>query len=220
MMNAHIFDLDGVIVSTVEAHKNAWLETFNSKGIFFNDEHYYSLCDGISRTQAIKNVLEYNSINPEKNYINELSNLKKDFYLRFIEENKPEAFADFISLIKHLYANSVDCFVCSSSTSAKYILEICSLTNFFSYVVDGKCIEENNLRAKPFPDPYLFIIEKYNLISKNTIGFEDSLSGLESLLRANMISYWINRNNSKKPTEYGHLFFEIKTLDEYEFFQK
>ena len=65
---------------------------------------------------------------------------------------------------------------------ATHIIEFCKITEYIDYITIGnECT-----RTKPYPDPYLNTIKKYNISNSKTIIFEDSKSGLLSARLSNV----------------------------------
>ncbi len=64
-MKAFIFDLDGVIVSTDELHYEAWKQTADGEGIFF-DRKINERLRGVSRAESLEIILERAEKNTRK----------------------------------------------------------------------------------------------------------------------------------------------------------
>ena len=84
-IEAVIFDLDGVIVSTDECHYRAWKKTADEEGIYF-DRKINDRLRGVSRMDSLEIVLE----RAERLYTDEekveLAERKNNYYKEYIKK--------------------------------------------------------------------------------------------------------------------------------------
>ncbi|WOH09269.1 hypothetical protein DCAR_0728725 [Daucus carota subsp. sativus] len=78
--------------------------------------------------------------------------------------------------------------------NAEMMITNLGLSDFFETVV----LAENCERAKPYPDPYLKGLETLNASPKNTIVFEDSISGTKAGVAAGMAVVAVGIRNPEK----------------------
>lgn len=147
-MRAVIFDLDGVLVRTDQAHDKAWRALAVRLGIPF-DGRAAARLRGVSRMEALDIVLEGcgRSFTPAEKEA--LAAEKNERYRALIAEMTPADVApDTTVTLKALRERGLLLAVASSSKNARFILERTGLTPYFHAVVDGTQIA----RSKPDPD--------------------------------------------------------------------
>ena len=90
MIEAIIFDLDGVITDTAKYHYLAWKELGSKIGIEIDEEVNESL-KGISRMESLERILAYG--NKESEFSSEekldMANNKNDYYISLIQNLTP-----------------------------------------------------------------------------------------------------------------------------------
>ena len=150
-MRAVIFDLDGVLVRTDQAHDKAWRALAVRLGIPF-DGRAAARLRGVSRMEALDIVLEGcgRSFTPAEKEA--LAAEKNERYRALIAEMTPADVApDTTVTLKALRERGLLLAVASSSKNARFILERTGLTPYFHAVVDGTQIA----RSKPDPEVFL-----------------------------------------------------------------
>ena len=150
-MRAVIFDLDGVLVRTDQAHDKAWRALAGRLGIPF-DGRAAARLRGVSRMEALDIVLEGcgRSFTPAEKEA--LAAEKNERYRALIAEMPPADVApDTTVTLKALRERGLLLAVASSSKNARFILERTGLTPYFHAVVDGTQIA----RSKPDPEVFL-----------------------------------------------------------------
>jgi HAD superfamily hydrolase (TIGR01509 family) len=172
-----LFDLDGTLVNTDEIYFDVWKELLNEYNIFLTSEIYKNNICGNCDTTVIETLLFDKNIT---NY-NKISEKKDKLFIEKIDKIKliPGSI-EFLKNIKKLgykIALVTNCNRCVS----EYILNYLNINNIFEFIVIG----EECTRAKPYPDPYIYAINKFNGKNNKTIIFEDSKTGLLSAKSVN-----------------------------------
>ena len=130
-MRAVIFDLDGVLVRTDQAHDKAWRALAGRLGIPF-DGRAAARLRGVSRMEALDIVLEGcgRSFTPAEKEA--LAAEKNERYRALIAEMTPADVApDTTVTLKALRERGLLLAVASSSKNARFILERTGLTPYF-----------------------------------------------------------------------------------------
>ena len=98
MIQAVIFDLDGVIVSTDELHYKAWKYIADQEGIYFDHVINHRL-RGVSRMDSLNIILEKAS----KPYTEEeklkLATIKNDYYVTLLASLTPKDILEDVNLV-------------------------------------------------------------------------------------------------------------------------
>ena len=75
---ACIFDLDGVIVDTVQAHYTAWKAMADEVGVPFDEKENENL-KGVSRTNSMKHILSLGIFKKRKKRLRHIPSVKMPF---------------------------------------------------------------------------------------------------------------------------------------------
>ena len=175
-MRAVIFDLDGVLVRTDQAHDKAWRALAVRLGIPF-DGRAAARLRGVSRMEALDIVLEGcgRSFTPAEKEA--LAAEKKERYRALIAEMTPADVApDTTVTLKALRERGLLLAVASSSKNARFILERTGLTPYFHAVVDGTQIA----RSKPDPEVFLKAAQALGVSPAEALVVEDAAAGVRA----------------------------------------
>ena len=168
-MRAVIFDLDGVLVRTDQAHDKAWRALAVRLGIPF-DGRAAALLRGVSRLEGCGRSftpVEKEALAAEKN----------ERYRALIAEMTPADVApDTTVTLKALRERGLLLAVASSSKNARFILERTGLTPYFHAVVDGTQIA----RSKPDPEVFLKAAQALGVSPAEALVVEDAAAGVRA----------------------------------------
>ena len=174
-----IFDLDGVLVDTGWAHKQAWYDLAEKEGFSMTDEFFYSTF-GMQNYMIIPMLLGRDATRDE---VNRLSDWKEQRYREIIAEKL--APADGVkTLLCDLKSEDFLLAVGSSAPRAnlELVLECTGLQDYFDAYVTG----EDVTKGKPAPDTFLKAAEKLSLGTDRCIVVEDAVQGVEAGKAADM----------------------------------
>ena len=169
-MRAVIFDLDGVLVRTDQAHDKAWRALAGRLGIPF-DGRAAARLRGVSRMEALDIVLEGcgRSFTPAEKEA--LAAEKNERYRALIAEMTPaDVSPETTVTLKVLRERGLLLAVASSSKNARFILERTGLTRYFHAVVDGTQIA----RSKPDPEVFLKAAQALGVSPAEALVVEDA----------------------------------------------
>ena len=190
-IEAVIFDLDGVIVSTDECHYRAWKKTADEEGIYF-DRKVNDRLRGVSRMDSLEIVLE----RAERLYTDEekveLAERKNNYYKEYIKKlTKDDILSGVNENLAELKAKGIKVEIGSSSKNTPDILKYIGLDNYFDAVSDGN----NITKSKPDPEVFLKAADMLGVPYEKCLVVEDADSGIEAGKRAGM--YTLAVNNAK-----------------------
>ncbi|HOQ85487.1 MAG TPA: beta-phosphoglucomutase [Phycisphaerae bacterium] len=182
MIDAVIFDLDGVLVRTDELHYRAWKVIADAEGIEF-DERINDQLRGVSRMESLEIILRRatRAYTPEEKQA--LAERKNAIYRDLLQSLCPaDVLPGVNELLSGLSARDVALAVASSSKNARTILDRCGLTQRFGVIVDGNDIS----RSKPDPQVFLMAAEKLGIPPERCLVVEDAEAGILAARRAGM----------------------------------
>jgi beta-phosphoglucomutase len=182
MRSLAIFDLDGVITSTTDAHFKAWTALFEATYDITLDPSLEVLTRGVSRVESLKTLLDRHGIREDEETIRMLAEQKNAHYRILIEGfTTDDLLPGAVSTIRLL--NEMGCHVALSSASrnAPFLLERLGISDLFGYVSDpGKH------RGKPHPDLFEAPMRHFGMKPEECVGFEDARAGIEAIRAAGM----------------------------------
>lgn len=174
---AIIFDMDGVIVDSNPAHKEALLEFFDKHGFDLTDEYIEQNIYGRTNRDWISSLFGNLTNNEWEKYEHEKEALFREIYSSDI---KPvEGLLTFLDkLKKHDIPRAI-------ATSAPYenvefVLDKTGIRSYFDVILD----ESDVTVGKPDPQIYLKTVRELSLPAEQCIVIEDSLSGVKAAKRA------------------------------------
>ncbi|UWD46930.1 beta-phosphoglucomutase [Clostridioides difficile] len=197
MLEAFIFDLDGVITDTAYYHYLAWKKLADDIGIYIDVEFNESL-KGISRMESLNKILEFgnkkDSFSEEEKM--EMAENKNNYYVSLINKiTSNDILPGIGSLIDGIKSNNIKIGLSSASKNATNVLKHLGISDKFDFIADAsKC--KNN---KPYPDIFLMSAKGLGVNPKNCIGIEDASAGIDAINSANMFSIGVgDYKNLKK----------------------
>ena len=181
-IQAVIFDLDGVIVSTDELHFQAWKELAEEEGIRFDREDNRRL-RGVSRMGSLDIMLEKATRVYSETEKNGMANRKNAVYRESLNDLSPADILPGVSaLLNALRERGVKIAIGSSSKNAARILQAIGLADAFDAVVDGTQIT----RSKPDPEVFSLAAEQLGILARHCLVVEDAEAGVDAALAAGM----------------------------------
>lgn len=189
MLQALIFDLDGVITDTAHLHFIAWQSVAAELGIQIDEEVNQSL-KGISRMATLERILQFGgkvglfSV-AEKVAI---ASRKNDRYVALLGSLGPESILPGIaSLLDELRSRGIGIGLASASLNAPGILQALGLTAMFDYCADASRIT----CSKPDPEIFLAACAGLSATPQRCIGVEDAQAGIAAINASGMVSIGI-----------------------------
>lgn len=182
MINAVIFDLDGVIVSTDECHYLAWQKMADDAGFKFDREMNDQL-RGVSRMDCLDIILGNAAENYSQEEKVEFAKKKNDLYVSLIRSLNPnDMMAGAKKTLEELKVSGIKIAIGSSSKNTPTILRQIGLFNYFDAVADGNDIT----KSKPDPEVFLLAMKLMNKQVHECLVVEDAMAGVEAALSAGM----------------------------------
>ncbi len=187
-IEAVIFDLDGVIVTTDHCHYKAWKQIADEENIPF-DEKINERLRGVSRMASLDIVLEKapGTYSREERHI--LAERKNACYVEQIKALTADAILPGVmENICRLKEMGIKIAIGSSSKNTPLILKQIGLSHCFDAVIDGNQIQN----SKPDPEVFLKAARVLGVMPENCLVVEDADAGILAAKRAGMASLAVN----------------------------
>jgi beta-phosphoglucomutase family hydrolase len=200
-IRACLFDLDGVIVSSVGTHAAAWKEAFDEflserareKGepfVPFDPDRDYALyVDGMRREDGVRTFLASRGITLPEGHPDDppgqatvwgLGNRKNAMLVSRIESHGVEVYPGSVEFVLAVRADGLSTAIVSSSANALAMLRAAKVDRIFDVRVDGAYALMKGLAGKPAPDMFLAAAAEVGVEPVQAAVFEDALAGVEA----------------------------------------
>ena len=182
MIEACIFDLDGVIVDTAVYHYRAWKRLANELGFDFTEAQNERL-KGISRVRSLQLILEWGGMEKTSEEQQALATRKNEWYVDMINHMTPQEILPGAHLfLREARAAGLKTGLGSASKNAYTILERTGLLPLFDVIVDGNAVTA----SKPDPEVFLQCAKSLGMIPAHCVVFEDAVAGIAAAKAAGM----------------------------------
>jgi len=196
LIDALLFDLDGVLTPTALVHAAAWGELFDEflrqragDGFtpFDRIREYDDYVDGKPRVDGVRSFLAARRIDlpegssddgPDAPTINGLAARKDEIFLAKVERDGVKPYPGSVEYLRAARAAGLKTAVVSSSRNCEQIVKSAGLAEYLDVRVDGVTAAKESLRGKPEPDTFLNAAFKLDVEPAHAAVFEDSTAGV------------------------------------------
>ena len=187
MIQAFIFDLDGVLTDTAEYHFLAWKQLATQLGIEFSRADN-ELLKGVDRMGSLELILQLGQKQLSQDEKRMLAEQKNTEYLKLVESMSPaDLFPGVLPLFSSLKAAGVKTALASASKNAALVLQKLCIPDLFDYVADSNLIKN----GKPDPEIFLTCAQALGVAPERCIGVEDAPAGVTAIKAAGMYALGI-----------------------------
>ena len=189
MLQAVIFDFDGVITDSEILHLRSFNNVLGQYGIEITRKDYYKKYLGLNDLDCFGQLRAEGKLNLDDEGIENLIKQKNDDFekLARTEGSLIPGVKDFLGKLKQ---NNIIMAICSGSllTEIMLILEDAGLRTFFDVIVSAEQVR----LGKPDPEGFLLALQKLNkkspepILAEHCVAIEDSYWGLEAARAAGM----------------------------------
>ena len=179
MIRAVIFDLDGVIVESEDAHIQAEKQTLRKYRVNISTEELHKFT-GTTAKAFFTEIIGKNKLNTT---FEEINNQKEEILLKLLGQDA-EPTHGVLNLIQKLRQKGIKLAIASSSTRrlVDYVLKKMNITRLFDCVVVAEDVEF----SKPDPEIFLKAAKKLAISPSHCLVIEDAKLGVEAAKRAGM----------------------------------
>ncbi len=187
MIEAVIFDLDGVIANTVELYYIATKRVADEIGVPF-DRQLNQKLQGMSRQAMVEALLGETAHEWTEEEKRALGDRRGQYYRELIEQLSPsDVLPGMWDLLCDIQRDAVPMALASSSSNASVVVERLGVRSFFDVIVDVKTIA----RMKPDPEIFLTAAKELHVDPSCCIAIEDGEAGMKAIKQTNMFSVGI-----------------------------
>jgi len=179
MLKAVIFDMDGVIIDSHPAHREAWRAFFQTVGRSVSEAELDFVLDGRKRSEVLNHFLGELSEQELQQY----GDRKDAFFMQ--RSRQVKLIPGVVELLDRLRSATIATAVATSASKnrARDMLNQWQLTEKFDVVVTGNDVA----RGKPDPSIYRLACQLLNTAPANTLAIEDAVSGIHAARAAGLV---------------------------------
>lgn len=180
MVDAVIFDMDGVLIETESIYRETFKEILSHYNVAFSDDFFLQLTGTtLEKGGAEKIIEEFNLPLNEKQLIEKIY----EVFDRLSQQLQPRE--GVIETIKALKMLNKKIAVATSTVKSAALkrLQRTGLIDFFDVMIFG----DEVLKSKPDPEIYLHTLKKLGVEGSRVVVFEDSINGIRSAINAGIV---------------------------------
>jgi HAD superfamily hydrolase (TIGR01509 family) len=187
MLQAMIFDMDGVLVNSHPAHYRAWQRFLQYIGK--SEENLHIIYEGRKREEILRSFVGHD-IEPQE--LRDLGRLKDDLFQE--ESSLVEPIPGITELLETLSSEGVKCAVATSAARPRCtdMLANLNLLRHFEIIIAGCDVTS----GKPDPTIYRKAVEGLGISAANTLAVEDAVSGIIAARGAQLRCIGIESNGN------------------------
>ncbi|NVN78233.1 HAD-IA family hydrolase [Enterococcus avium] len=181
MLEAIIFDMDGVLVDSEYTYFQSKSQILSEAGHEVEDSYHFQFMGTTSDYMWEKMKQEFSLPLSVAEYIQQMTALRQ----AMIKRDGIRVIPHVQEFVKGLSQAGLKLAVASSSSLAEIKVNLAEigLSEYFSEVV---CTEEVE-HSKPAPDVYLAAAERIGIVPENCLGIEDTKNGTGAVRNAGMV---------------------------------
>jgi beta-phosphoglucomutase len=179
-----IFDLDGVITNTTEAHFKAWAYLFKTRFNILLNPQLEKYTKGVSRQESLKVLLNHYGIKISAVEQFKMTQIKNEHYQRLITSfDHNNLMPGVIECLSYFRNKGIKIALGSASQSGPLLIQKLGIEMYFDYIVNPK-----DKKGKPAPDIFLDACYYFGFKPSECIAFEDAIAGVKAIKSANMFA--------------------------------
>ncbi len=190
-LSAVIFDFDGVVIDSHEAHERSWFALAAELGRPFTRETFVATFG--QRNESILPMLGW-AEQGDAARIQQLGDRKESHYREILRKEGITPLPGVVALLENLRQEGIPCAIGTSTPRANVecVLEITGLAGFFQDVAAA----EDVTRGKPDPEVFLRAAAKLGAEPSTCVVIEDAQVGIRAAKAAGMKAVAVTTTHS------------------------
>jgi len=181
-VDAVIFDLDGVLTDTAEAHFQAWKRLCDEEGMPF-DRALNAQLKGVDRAASLKLILDAAGVQADEDARSAMMARKNGYYREAIAHYSPaDLFPGARECLEACLAAGLRTGLASASRNAQDVIRALGIEGLFDCITDAATIA----RGKPDPEIFLTTAATLGCDPSRCVGVEDARAGIAAIKSAGM----------------------------------
>jgi len=178
MLRGIVFDMDGVVINSHPAHRQAWQEFLGMFGKQVSEADLDFILEGRKRQDILRHFLG----DVSERELREYGEKKDELFQRISDEVLP--ISGVVELLQELAQLGIPAAMATSASErrTRLMLNRLDLTHYFRAVVTGDEVAE----GKPNPAIYKLAAQRLQLPVEDLLALEDAPRGVEAAISAGM----------------------------------
>lgn len=190
IIEAVLFDLDGVITDTAELHYRAWKKITEENNLLF-DRTINEQLRGVSRKASFEIILQHNCQAWSEEKKASVIEKKNDYYKELLQDlSEKDVLEGIISLLEEIKSKNIKTVLVSASKNALTVCNQLGISHYFTKMVNP----EDVAMMKPESDIFLKGAELAGVWYSNCICIEDAQAGIDGIRKAGMCAVGIGQS--------------------------
>lgn len=196
-IEAVIFDMDGVLIHSVELHYRSWKYIADQNGLSFTREDMEGF-RGRHQRDCLVRLFKGHALTEDEITAHLIT--KNTQYREELHKSTPDALLlpNAKNIVEAIKARGLKIGVASSSTNADYLLQHTGLYDLFDVVASGYTVT----RTKPNPDVFIWAAGALRTRPTQALVFEDSAVGIQA---AQTIGMFVVGIGEASVTQHAHM---------------
>ncbi len=205
MINAVLFDFDGVVVQSERLHMKTFIELLEPYDVEVDINRWYSEFAGTGSRHIFSVLLNEKGI---KEDVTDFVERRKRLYAKHVKDGKLESTVGINAFLDVLDQRGMKKAIVSGGhrDNIKTALEMTGLEGRFNLIVSSEDISQR----KPDPESYLKAVEMLQEEPSFCLGIEDSVAGAESVRKAGMMLIVVDSPASRRIKDYKALIDDFR----------
>ena len=171
-LQAFVFDMDGVLINSHSAHREAWREFLRGEGVGVSEDELGFILEGRTRSEILRRFLGDLTVAELQQY-----GRRKDDFFRSLE-HQIEPIPGVLRLLERLMGQGMSLAIATSASEIRTFatIERLGLGVCFDAVVTASDVEQ----GKPDPGVYRLACERLQVSPQFAIAFDDARAGVQA----------------------------------------
>ncbi|NTV52296.1 MAG: HAD family phosphatase [Candidatus Firestonebacteria bacterium] len=178
-IDAVIFDMDGVLIDTMEDHAQAWLDVLTPEGVLIRREDVYEH-EGEAALPSLRCFFEINHRDAGEAHLQELIRRKETLFKQRALHKPFPGVAEFLRQLRLVGKRMAIVTGTARHELAASLPQ--DLADYFETIVTGDEVRH----GKPHPEPYLKALQALALAPERAVVIENAPLGVRSARGANL----------------------------------
>ncbi|NTU46883.1 HAD family phosphatase [Candidatus Roizmanbacteria bacterium] len=180
MLQAVIFDMNGVIIDDERFQKQAWRRYLEAHNIKISEDEFKYYINGRTEKDGLKYIYK-DTLSPEEQ--EKILDERIGYVIEIVSE-RLQLTEGLAELLNELYDNNIATAIATGSRQRyfNFIMDGLQIRKYFNTFVTANDIN----KGKPDPEIYLKSAEKLKVMPTECLVFEDAISGIQAAKKAGM----------------------------------
>jgi HAD superfamily hydrolase (TIGR01509 family) len=178
MLKSLIFDMDGVLLDSMQSHADAWIQVSREWGVHVSRDDIYEI-EGANHVLGLQWLFEKAGMDLAPEHYGPILARKVEIFSSISQVRPFEGIHGCLEKLGKFFDLAV-------VTGSERVTVMRLLDEFFPGTFDVVVCGDDVLRGKPFPDPYLKAVEMLSVLKEECIVIENAPMGVEAAKSAGL----------------------------------